>query len=187
MLVQVTRQRRASQFGYPWPHEDPAQLHDGVMARTLSLRLGENPRLAGLKHCNRLEQILARTELAADAALAGGAAVQQLRQPGFRNHEQCVPGARVVPADTAHRSMWRGQESCGGLCCGKRVASVFRPGECELRTESLQAADEVFLTNARIGIWPLRGTRRPRPDTGSGYAAPAVGCCSRYSMSLVDA
>ena len=49
---------------YPWPHEDPARLHDGVMTRTLSMRLGENPRLAGLKHCNRLEQVLARAELA---------------------------------------------------------------------------------------------------------------------------
>jgi 4-amino-4-deoxychorismate lyase len=39
---------------YPWPHESTAQLHDGVMVRTLTLRLGENPRLAGLKHCNRL-------------------------------------------------------------------------------------------------------------------------------------
>jgi len=28
--------------------------------------------------------------------------------------------------------------------------------ECELRSENLQAADEVFLTNARIGIWPVR-------------------------------
>jgi len=57
---------------YPWPHDDPAQLHDGVMARTLTSRLGENPRLAGLKHCNRLEQILARRELDNDPHLAEG-------------------------------------------------------------------------------------------------------------------
>jgi 4-amino-4-deoxychorismate lyase len=28
--------------------------------------------------------------------------------------------------------------------------------ECELRAQDLQAADEVFLTSARIGIWPVR-------------------------------
>src|SRR6202011_1938464 len=56
---------------YPWPHESGAQLHDGVMVRTLTLRLGENPRLAGLKHCNRLEQILARAELAAQPRAEG--------------------------------------------------------------------------------------------------------------------
>ena len=72
---------------------DPGQLHDGVMRRTLTLRLGENPRLAGLKHCNRLEQILARTELATGPGAGRRTDVQQLRQSGFRNHEQCVPGA----------------------------------------------------------------------------------------------
>ena len=30
--------------------------------RTASLRLGESPALAGMKHCNRLEQVLARAE-----------------------------------------------------------------------------------------------------------------------------
>src|SRR5205807_4330609 len=42
--------------------EDPAWPHDGVQVRTAALRLGENPALAGLKHCNRLEQVLARNE-----------------------------------------------------------------------------------------------------------------------------
>ena len=41
--------------------------------------------------------------------------------------------------------------------------------ECELRAENLQAADEIFLTNARIGIWPVRAldgrVLRPGPVT----------------------
>src|SRR5262249_11626423 len=47
---------------YAWPREDPAWAHDGVRVRIADLRLGENPMLAGLKHCNRLEQILAFNE-----------------------------------------------------------------------------------------------------------------------------
>ena len=35
-----------------------------VAVRIADLTLAENPRLAGLKHLNRLEQVLARTELA---------------------------------------------------------------------------------------------------------------------------
>jgi 4-amino-4-deoxychorismate lyase len=35
------------------------------------MRLGENPALAGLKHCNRLEQVLARQELAGTGAFEG--------------------------------------------------------------------------------------------------------------------
>ena len=38
---------------------------------TLRAMLGENPALAGLKHCNRLEQILARMELQHTGAFEG--------------------------------------------------------------------------------------------------------------------
>jgi len=140
---------------YPWPHEDPAQLHDGVMARTLSMRLGENPRLAGLKHCNRLEQILARAELAADAQLAegilfssSGNLVCGTMSNVFLVRESCLLTPRI--------------DQCGVAGVMRRVVlrearQVGIPArECELRAENLQAADEIFLTNARIGIWPVR-------------------------------
>jgi 4-amino-4-deoxychorismate lyase len=140
---------------YPWPHEDPAQLHDGVMARTLSMRLGENPRLAGLKHCNRLEQILARAELANEPHLAegmlfssSGNLVSGTLSNVFLVRESVLLTPRI--------------DQCGVAGVMRRV--VLREArqagiptrECELRAENLQAADEVFLTNARIGIWPVR-------------------------------
>jgi 4-amino-4-deoxychorismate lyase len=140
---------------YPWPHDDPAQLHDGVMARTLTLRLGENPRLAGLKHCNRLESILARVELANDPHLAegllfssGGNLVSGTMSNVFLVRESCLLTPRI--------------DQCGVAGVMRRVVlrEARRVGiparECELRAENLQTADEVFLTNARIGIWPLR-------------------------------
>ncbi len=48
---------------YPPPAAGELPEHRRVV--TLQARLGENPLLAGLKHCNRLEQVLARMELAA--------------------------------------------------------------------------------------------------------------------------
>jgi 4-amino-4-deoxychorismate lyase len=53
-------------------------------------------------------------------------------------------------------------DSCGVAGVMRRV--VLREArqvgiptrECELHAENLQAAEEVFLTNARIGIWPVR-------------------------------
>src|SRR5882724_11923895 len=140
---------------YPWPHETGAQLHDGVMARTLSLRLGENPRLAGLKHCNRLEQILARAELAADAGLAegilfssSGNLVSGTMSNVFLVRESCLLTPRI--------------DQCGVAGVMRRVVlrEARRVGiparECELRAQDVQTADELFLTNARIGIWPVR-------------------------------
>jgi 4-amino-4-deoxychorismate lyase len=54
---------------FPAPHvgEVPTQ----VRAVTLQCRLGENPDLAGIKHCNRLEQVLARASFAGTDAFEG--------------------------------------------------------------------------------------------------------------------
>jgi 4-amino-4-deoxychorismate lyase len=153
---------------YPWPDEDPAQLHDGVMVRTLSIRLGENPRLAGLKHCNRLEQIVARSELAADPSLAEGilfSSSGNLVSGTMSNLFLVREGGLLTPRI----------DQCGVAGVMRRVVlrEARRVGiparECELHADSLQAADEVFLTNARIGIWPVRAldgrTLTPGPVT----------------------
>jgi len=47
---------------YPWPEWPDTHTRDGVTVRICTTRLGRNPRLAGIKHLNRLEQILARRE-----------------------------------------------------------------------------------------------------------------------------
>jgi 4-amino-4-deoxychorismate lyase len=140
---------------YPWPHGTSEQLHDGVMVRTLTLRLGENPRLAGLKHCNRLEQVLARAELAADPGLeegilfsSSGNLVSATSSNVFLVRESCLLTPRI--------------DLCGVAGVMRRVVlrEARRVGiparECELRAADVQTADEVFLTNARIGIWPVR-------------------------------
>ncbi|MBS0417089.1 MAG: aminodeoxychorismate lyase [Proteobacteria bacterium] len=140
---------------YPWPHESEAPLHDGVMTQTLSMRLGENARLAGLKHCSRLEQILARAELANDPRLAegilfssSGNLISGTMTNIFLVRESCLLTPRI--------------DQCGVAGVMRRVvlrearAAGIPTRECELRAENLQAADEIFLTNARIGIWPVR-------------------------------
>ena len=45
-----------------YPPGRSARRREGVRVRLGELRLGENPALAGLKHLNRLEQVLARLE-----------------------------------------------------------------------------------------------------------------------------
>jgi 4-amino-4-deoxychorismate lyase len=140
---------------YPWPHESAARLHDGVMVRTLTLRLGENPRLAGLKHCNRLEQILARAELATDSGHEEGilfSSSGNLVSGTFSNvfvvRDSCLLTPRI--------------DLCGVAGVMRRVVlrearQVGIPArECELRAPDIHSADEMFLTNARIGIWPVR-------------------------------
>ncbi|MEK7261447.1 MAG: aminodeoxychorismate lyase, partial [Pseudomonadota bacterium] len=46
----------------PWPDYPPSWSGEGVVVRLCQTRLASQPRLAGLKHLNRLEQVLARAE-----------------------------------------------------------------------------------------------------------------------------
>ena len=56
---------------YPWPDYPAAFWSEGVAVRVCATRLGCNPALAGIKHLNRLEQVLARNEWD-DASVAEG-------------------------------------------------------------------------------------------------------------------
>ena len=140
---------------YPWPVEDPVLQQQGVGVRMAAMRLGENPALAGLKHCNRLEQILARGEPEAAAA----AEALMLSRSG-----NLVSGTMtnvfLVDASPA-RVRTPAIDSCGVAGVMRRVVlrEAARAGiaatECRLSPADLEAAAEVFLTNARVGIWPV--------------------------------
>jgi 4-amino-4-deoxychorismate lyase len=43
---------------HPWPEYPAANAEQGVKTRLCETRLGHNPVLAGIKHLNRLEQVL---------------------------------------------------------------------------------------------------------------------------------
>ncbi len=49
-------------MGLPVPTHARAAAEDGINARWCTLRLARQPRLAGIKHLNRLENVLARAE-----------------------------------------------------------------------------------------------------------------------------
>ena len=139
---------------YAWPADDPALARQGVRVRVAALRLGENPALAGLKHCNRLEQVLARREwsdpgiheallFSSSGALVSGTMSNVFLVHGERlltpRLERCgVTGVmRAVVLQAAHDA---------GIACE----------ECVLRESDLAAARELFLTSALTGIRPVR-------------------------------
>ena len=156
---------------YPWPVEDTALQQQGVSVRVAAMRLGENPALAGLKHCNRLEQILARNEP------DGGGAAEALMLSrsgklicGTMTNLFLVEGPPHLP-----RLRTPAMEECGVAGVMRRVvlreaASAGIPtAQCALWPADLAAASELFLTNARVGIWPIarlgERTLEPGPVT----------------------
>jgi 4-amino-4-deoxychorismate lyase len=152
----VTGREKATRitFRYPWPPETGTESQDGVRIRTAKLRLGENPQLAGLKHCNRLEQVLARREWT-DPGIAEALL--------FSSSGKLVSGtmSNVFIVDGSGLRTPR-VDLCGVAGVMRRVVlreavSVGIPvTEDVLDAGDLQKAGEVFLTNARMGIWPVR-------------------------------
>ena len=139
----------------------------GVRAIRSAVTLAAQPKLAGVKHLNRLEQVLASAGWPGDVLEA-----IQCDQDG---HPIC--GTRTNLFWVSRRALYTPElKSCG-------VAGVMRDKVLELAEtlrikrrigrwswSSFENADEAFITNSLIGIWPLRaiGDRRwsaPGPVT----------------------
>jgi 4-amino-4-deoxychorismate lyase len=151
----VTGREKATRitFRYAWPPETPTESQDGIRVRTATLRLGENPALAGLKHCNRLEQVLARREWT-DPRIAESLLFSSSGRlvSGTMSNVFIVEGSRLRTPRL---------DLCGVAGVMRRVVlrEAERAGisaqEDVLGVEDVQKASELFLTNARIGIWPV--------------------------------
>jgi 4-amino-4-deoxychorismate lyase len=148
---------------YTWPHDDPAAQEQGVRVRVATLRLGENPALAGIKHCNRLEQVLARQEWT-DPAIAEGLLFSSSGAlvSGIMSNVFLVQGSKLLTPRI---------DRCGVAGVMRALILEIAPSagisaeEGRLGAADLEAADEIFLTNAVTGIRPVReidGLRRER-------------------------
>jgi 4-amino-4-deoxychorismate lyase len=125
-----------------------------VDARVANIRLGENPALAGIKHLNRLENVLA-------AAEPGHESVFESLMLDSADHVICGTMTNVF-AVKAGRLYTAPLDRCGvaGVMRGVVLRQSMKLGiTCEQRRLSLTeflAADEAFITNVRIGVVPLR-------------------------------
>lgn len=130
-----------------WRAEDAA---DGVRVRRCSLQLAEQPLLAGMKHLNRLEQVLARAEWQ-DATIAEGLLGdrgQRVICATAANLFAVLDGAPVTPA----------LERCGvaGVARAELLAAMPQARVRDVGWEELTRASEVFLCSSVRGILPVR-------------------------------
>lgn len=153
---------------------DPAK--DGVTVRRCSLVLSQQPRYAGAKTLNRLENVLARSEWE-DPAIAEGLLADAPGRvvEGTMSNLFVVQGGRVATP---------GLERCGVVGAQReRVRELLQGAnsECvvkDIAWHEVESADEVFLTNSLIGVWPVvrfEGRRWP------------VGALTRQVQALIAA
>jgi 4-amino-4-deoxychorismate lyase len=141
-------------FQYPLPPENLAASRDGVRAVVAKLRYGENPALAGLKHLNRLEQVLARAEVPVEDAA-------ELLVFGSSGNlaSGTMSNVFLVSRNTVRTPKL---DRCGVAGIMRRIvmreaaADGFAVEEGIVSDAQLASTDELFVTNARIGIWPVR-------------------------------
>ncbi len=137
-----------------WPDHPLSHYTQGVRVATLDVRLGRNPALAGMKHLCRLEQVLAWQALSEKDAEEGLLLDEQgLVVSGVACNLFMVRDGGLLTPDLSH----------SGVCGVMRRAVLERAARLGIRTTTaelhpvdLQRADEIFLTNAVFGIWPVR-------------------------------
>ncbi|HTQ36161.1 MAG TPA: aminodeoxychorismate lyase [Steroidobacteraceae bacterium] len=129
---------------------DAAEPPTPLRVRSLRNRLGENPQLAGLKHCNRLEQVLARQAMAGGDAFEGLLASSSglLISGTMSNVFLELDGEIVTPA--LDRCGVAGVLRAAVLREAARLGMVLRVAE--LPFEVLERASALALSNARLGL-----------------------------------
>lgn len=145
--------------GSPAPTVPADWYHQGIRVRVCDLRLSAQQRLAGIKHLNRLEQVLARAEWN-DQAIGEGLL--------------CDGDGRVISATAANlfavldgRLVTPALERCG--VAGVARAEVLAQRKCAVRDltmAELMRADEVFLTSAVRGVVPVNSLDDRRWEIG---------------------
>ena len=136
----------------PFPTQYYQWREQGITIGVCQGRLGQSPLLAGLKTLNRLEQVLLKAEL--DAQHWSEALV-------LDNQEQVVEavtanvfwreGETIYTPDLSQLGVWGTMRA---WCCDYLGARVI---ETQALLPQLLAADEVWLTNALLGVVPVLG------------------------------
>jgi 4-amino-4-deoxychorismate lyase len=139
---------------HPWPDYPHYFATEGITLRLCCTPLGDNPALAGMKHLNRLEQVLAQNEWA-DPAIPEGLMLDTqgqviegtmsnlfiVREGGLQTPDLSRCGVAGVMREFI-------LEQAGAL--GARV--TIQP----LMLADLKEAEELFVCNSIIGLWPVR-------------------------------
>lgn len=157
-------------------HAPPPVTSVTIRARWCDMRMSRNPLLAGIKHLNRLEQVLAQGEWN-DAAIDEGFMLDSEGElvSATASNVFIVRGHEIATADLRYcgiRGVMRGEVL--RLAAGLGLATHEEP----LWPEDLDSATEVFVTNAVRGI---------RAVVALGERTWALGPVTQSLLSALDA
>jgi 4-amino-4-deoxychorismate lyase len=139
---------------HPFPDYPDIFKQQGIVTRFCDTRLGLSPTLAGIKHLNRLEQVLARAEWS-DPLIQEGIMLD------INGHviEGTMTNLFYVKNNTLYTSSIT-LAGVAGIIRGIIMTMSSRYGisviERTSTKDELLSADEVFVCNSIVGIWPVK-------------------------------
>lgn len=139
---------------HPFPEYPSIFTKNGINTRFCGTRLGLNPALAGIKHLNRLEQVMARAEW-------NDPDIQEGIMLDVTGHviEGTMTNLFYVKSGTIYTDPLQFAGVAGimrGIICRLIDTLGLTLVEHAYCKETLLAADEAFVCNSLIGIWPIK-------------------------------
>jgi 4-amino-4-deoxychorismate lyase len=149
----------------PLPVYPDSWTTHGIIVRLCQLRLSQQPRLAGIKHLNRLENVLAAAELSdtglCDEKFAEGLMLDTANNiiEGTRSNLFLVSQGKLLTPDLSN---------CGVAGVQRERVMTWATQHnmplqvCDIGLDDVMHADELFVVNSVIGLWSIRelGKRR---------------------------
>lgn len=142
---------------------------EGVTLRLCRARLGDNPQLAGIKHLNRLEQVLARAEWDDPGIIDGlmtdnrGCVVCGTMTNLFLVQDHGLSTPRLATCGVAG--------TVRELVLERAAALGIPLLERDITMAEVYAAKGLFVTNALLGLVPVARLETRRYDPGAAPAA----------------
>jgi 4-amino-4-deoxychorismate lyase len=165
---------KISRIAMLYPKLEPASRE--IAVRWCDTRLARNPQLAGIKHLNRLEQVLAQNEWNNPSIAEGLMLDTEGEVVSATASNVFIVSDGVLSTPDLRFCGVRGVMRQFILRLAKNLG--IETNECSLRPEDILSASEVFVTNAVRGI---------RSVTALGEQRWAVGSMTRRLLDAIEA
>ena len=138
---------------FPWPDYSSELSIFGIKTKLCNYRYSNNPVLAGIKHLNRLEQILARAEWNNKEIIEGIV---------MNSDNYVIEGTMSNIFCILEKTLYTPDLSLCGIEGIVREKIINLAGKLKFKIEIkkitldfLLNAEEIFMCNSLIGIWPI--------------------------------
>ncbi len=138
----------------PWPHRPSRFAEEGIETGISEVNLSRQPLLAGLKHMNRLEQVMARKYCPAtwpEVIMTSNS--NEVIEGSQSNIFLLGDKDELITPDLSYCGVAGViREAVINLANDEGRPAVIR----DIRFSELFSAKELFFTNSVIGVWPVR-------------------------------